>query len=495
MEEKIESNVKTNASTIANTSQMIGRITTFNPPSEQLTTNTTPSKSSESANTSTSENPDEQKSSKTDQITGESTYVKNELNNHETVNTELITKMSTSSLYSNKLLEGGSPLLKDEEDMDVTTSDNEDELLNDKMDGGMRDSNKNSDDEEAEDYTEASIEDGDHEDGSKSLKDQDDIDSSLMQDGGALHVSVHEYKILYLADDDEKLVNPEKIKKTVARYIDNYNSESMKKYKQLFKNVYQKYSNKRYRIDNNEDEIVVVKASATNQKKPEIVFEVNKPGYIFYNKDYGLLKLKQRISNKRQELQLHYQNLVNKLEVTPEEKKQFEKERKNFIDILERFYIFNLYHQKINNITNEGKTNLLIQQPEGFIKENTDRVISLIGNVYSIDNTLIDNINANNANRLNNYNELIAKLKGAKLGAPVHVTNKSSKDDGKETGSKQQASSKEKAKEMQRNKIIEEIKEYLKSRDELNKLQNQISQSIKKQTNYIDYIINKVPNN
>lgn len=315
-------------------------------------------------------------------------------------------------------------------------------------------------------------------------------------EGGATqsHAMIHEYKISYLADDDEKLVNPEKIKAAVTKYIENYNSEAMKKYKQLFKNIYQKYSNKRYHIENSDTEIIVSKPSSDGKKKPDIVFEVNKPTYIFYNKDNGLTNLKQRIDNKRAELQLHYQTLVNKLDVTPEEKKAFEKERKTFIDMLERYYIFTLYHQQINNIYIEGKTPLLIQQLEGFIKENTERGVALKSNIYYIENTLIDNINAINSSRLNDYNELIAKLKGAKIGAPVKKDDVDSKTE-LVTSHKSTNKPQEKKQAHEQQKIITEIKEYIQSREELAKLQNQIIQSVKIQNAQINYIINKLPQN
>jgi len=459
----------------------INNITSFEPPLAEPTS------------TSTKKNIDSKKDS--DTVSIGSSESKQE---DGTVYTEVIAKIPEKQ-GDNLLLKGGNMNDKDEDDQeaeheheDKAENDNkEEELINDKMHGGKKEIYESNETDDTEDIVSDHLED-------KDIEHSDDQDDLQLLDGGAPVVTIQDYKISYLADDDEKLVNPEKIKSAVKKYIDNFNSESIKKYKQLFKNVYQKYSNKRYRIDNNEDEIIVLKESGTNQKKPEIVFEVNKPGYIFYNKDHSLLKLKQRISNKRQELQLHYQKLVNKLEVTPEEKKQFEKERKTFIDMLEKYYIFNVYHQQINNISTEGKTSLLIQQIEGIIKENNERGVTLVSNVYSIDNTLIDNINANNSNRFNNYNELIAKLKGTKLGPAQDDTFKKKTTQDKQSDIDATISkepNKEKAKTSQRKKIIEEIKEYLKSQDELHKIQSQIEQSVKHQNNYVDYIINKLPNN
>ena len=327
-----------------------------------------------------------------------------------------------------------------------------------------------------------------------------DDDYENAQDGGAL--SQIEYKINYLAPDDEQLVNTDKIKSAVKRYIDNYQSEGMKKYKQLFKTVYQKYSNKRYIIDNTDAEIIVSKSSDKTAAKRDIVFEISKPEYIFYNKDNNLIHMKTNISNRRNQLQLHYQSLVNKLDVQPEEKKEFEKERKKFIDLLERYYIFTLYHNQINNISLEGKSNIVVQELQGFLKENTEKEYVLDGNVYSIDNSLVERINTNNSSRLDQYNELIVKLQGAT--SLLNTSTNASKTEATKTEATNTEASKTEATKTEANKIskndkkqklIEEIKEYLKSYTENAKLNNEIKDAVRVQNSYVDYIISRVPSN
>ena len=304
------------------------------------------------------------------------------------------------------------------------------------------------------------------------------------QEGGAVSTLI-ECKINYLVPDDEQLVNVDKIKSVVKKYIDNYNSDAMKKYKQLFKTVYQKYSSKRYIIDNNDTEIIVSKSmdGASKTGKRDIVFEISKPEYIFYNKYDNLIQMKSIISNKRNELQLQYQSLVNKLDVQPEEKKYFEKARKNFIDLLERYYIYNLYHNQINQISLEGKSNIIVQELRGFLKDNAEKKFTLDGNLHSINNSLVERINTINSSRLNFYNELIVKLQGAKSILSSSSDNTSTSTD---------KTSKDKTK---RDKIIDEIKEYLKSNDENVKLNNEIKDNARVQNTYVDYIISRLPNN
>ena len=308
------------------------------------------------------------------------------------------------------------------------------------------------------------------------------VEQSGEQSGGGVSVLV-EYKIKYLVPDDEHLVNIDRINSTVKKYIENYHSDAMKKYKQLFKIVYQKYSSKRYLIDNTDTEIIVSRVSegsakASKNEKRDIVYEISKPKYIFYNKDNNLIHMKSIISNKRLELQIHYQSLVNKLDVQPEEKKQFEKERKQFIDLLERYYIYDLYNHQINNISLEGKSNIVVQELHGFLKDNTEKKFTLDGNLYTIDNSLVERINANNSNRLNTYNDLMVKLQSAKS-----ISSSSSREKADKT---------EKDK---REKLINEIKEYLKSNDENAKLNNEIKDAVRIQNTYIDYIIYKLPSN
>lgn len=337
--------------------------------------------------------------------------------------------------------------------------------------------------------------------------------SSLSQEkevleGGGVSPRLIEYKINYLLPDDEHLINPDKIKSTVQRYIDNYYSDAMKKYKQLFKIVYQKYSSKRYLIDNTDSDIIVsrvsVQTSSRDSKnvKRDIVYEISKPKYIFYNKDNNLIYMKSTISNKRLELQIHYQSLVNKLDVQPEEKKQFEKERKQFIDLLERYYIYDLYNHQINNISLDGKSNIIVQEMHGFLKDNAEKKFILDSNLYTIDNALIERINTNNSSRLNIYNELMIKLQSAKsttsssaLSSSSGSTSISEKPEKSETSIKTDKAVKSKTEKSKADKLIDEIKEYLKSNEENTKLNNEIKDVIRIQNTYIDYIIYKLPNN
>jgi hypothetical protein len=274
-----------------------------------------------------------------------------------------------------------------------------------------------------------------------------------------------EYNIDYLVNDDEKLIDVEKIKIQVDKYIDNYNSEIMKKYKNTFNKLYQKYSNKKYKIQilplkdkYNSTKIIVTK----NDKKETIVTEITKPHYLYYDEDANLYKLKNKISNERAELLYKYKLLVSQLNVSTEDKDKFEKERKDFITILEEYYTYTLYHKKINTITLNNKTNLIIQSSY-FIEKEDKSTSVLSGDTYLIDNTIIENINTYNIDKLTKYNNLMLQLTG-----------KNQKEIKQDT------------------KLIEEIKLYLDTNQKKELMKN-LEMNKKQQEEYVNYIVVRLP--
>ena len=324
------------------------------------------------------------------------------------------------------------------------------------IDGGAIKIDKLEEDAEEQTYTDKNDTD----------KNEEDISQSITTNPNPNTNSVDiEYNIDYLVDDDEKLIDVEKIKIQVDRYIDNYNSEIMKKYKNTFNKLYQKYANKKYKIKTlsikdkyNSIKIVVTK----NDKKETIVTELTKPQYIYYDEDANLYKLKNKISNERAELLYKYKLLVSQLNVSTEDKDKFETERKDFITLLEEYYTYTLYHKKINTITLNNKTNLIIQSSY-FIEKEDKSTSVLSGDTYLIDNTIIENINTYNIDKLTKYNNLMLQLTG-----------KNQKEIKKDT------------------KLIEEIKLYLDTNQKKELMKN-LEMNKKQQDEYVNYIVLKLP--
>ena len=226
--------------------------------------------------------------------------------------------------------------------------------------------------------------------------DEDDVEElkttqTLLEGGANDHILDDniQYTIDYILDDDEKLINPETVYKNVDNYINNYNSLEMEKYKKTFKQLYQTYSNKNYIISMINHKMTCKIIITKNDKTKKIVKELIKPQYFFYDDNNNLLKLKQNISNSRTELMYNYEKLIARLDIKPEEKKEFEKERKNFIELLETYYTYTLYHKKINKIITTNKSNLLLQKEMSIYNENNDYESKILnGNIYSIDNRI-----------------------------------------------------------------------------------------------------------
>lgn len=283
---------------------------------------------------------------------------------------------------------------------------------------------------------------------------------NLLQ-GGDNTVNI-EYTIDYILEDDDKLVNPETIFKNVDMYIDNYYSIEIEKYRKNFKQLYQTYSIKNYNIttvlENSKYKIIV-----KNEKTKKIVKELKKPLYLFYDDNNNLIKLKRQISNDRADLIYKYEKLIARLDVKPEDKKIFEKEKKKFIEILENYYTYTLYHKKINKINVLNKSSLVLQKELLVYNEHNDYEKKILNsNIYSLDTTIIEKINKYNYDNLLQYNNLAFTLSGKK-------------DLVKEK------------------KLTESIKVYLKHKTEIDKYTNSLYNNTNIQDEYINYIVLGLP--
>ena len=390
---------------------------------------------------------------------------------------------SDGEVISNSLLESSEESSSKNKIEQNDTTDSQEETIDSTNIKEIKESSK-------EDQQTKLLEGGSKDDGRDDDGDDDKFDN-------------YEYKIDYLVTDDEKLINPENVFKQTDIYIKNYNSPELTKYNKEFKQLYQKYSDRKFIIKNiiikNNDsktfknKIIVMK----NDKTEKIVYTLTKPNYFYYNKDNSIYKLKLQISNARTELLYKYEQLIAKLNVTPEDKTQFEKERTNFIELLETYYTYTLYHNKINKITNTStssstststnnttsnanintvtnivkntKTNIILQKPLILYKEkiDTDKTI-LNSNIYSIDTTTVETINKLNSDNLVQYNDIILTL-----------SSKQDKPNSKDT-------SKDK-------KINEAIKSYIDNKHKLTLYNNKIYDSTDVQDKYIDYIILDLP--
>ena len=316
---------------------------------------------------------------------------------------------------------------------------------------------------------------------------QEDSNEDSTDDSSNIRINVLdnvEYNIDYIEPDDDKLIDIDKVNNQVDKYIDNYNSPELLKYKKTMEQIYQKYSNKKYKItitkpkvsrynikdvsgvssvsdvSNYASRIVVSKVDKDNT----VLVDIAKPLYIYYNEDGNLQKLKRNISNSRTELLYRYEVLISKLEVSQDDKKEFEKKRKEFIEQLEEYYTYSLYHKKINKIMNMNKMPLIIQERIELYNEKTDSYdITLNGNLYNVDKNVVDMVNKINSDKLTQFNNIMINLSG-----------KDMKDILKDK------------------KLKEEIKVY-NNKKESNEIHDTINTYVKNQDTYIDYIVINLP--
>ena len=356
------------------------------------------------------------------------------------------------------------------EDSNEDTNEDSNEENNNILNGGGKKKTKNEEEQDLENPArKTAFEKSSAKNNTENIKEEQDEEDTNTND--------IEYAIDYLIEDDEKLINVDNVKNLVDTYIDNYNSESMKKYRLSFNKLYQKYSNKKYKIKllpvndkYKSTKIVVFK----NDKKEDttIITELIKPHYIYYDNDtFNLYDFKNKVSNVRAELLYKYEILVSKLNISPEEKTNFEKERTKFVKLLEDYYSYTLYHKKINKIATLNTTQLIVQSKYNIVSNDTkdnkdsseDMISILSGETYTINNDIINSININNIDKLTHYNSIILQLTG-----------KNSKDIRKDT------------------KLIEEMKLYL-NKSEKEKCIKQIEESKTKQDTYINYIVSRLP--
>ena len=120
-----------------------------------------------------------------------------------------------------------------------------------------------------------------------------------------------------------------------------------------------------------------------------------------------------------------------------------------------------LYHKKINKINIENKTSITFQKEYLVFKENNEYESKILNsNIYLIDNADIETINKYNSDNLNEYNNIIATL--------------SSKKDAEFSKDK---------------KILEKIKSYIKTKNEIDLFTKSLLKKTDIQDNIINYII------
>mgnify|MGYP001281785451 CR=1 FL=1 len=210
----------------------------------------------------------------------------------------------------------------------------------------------------------------------------------------------HEYVINYLLDSDKDLIDNDIIHKRVTEYIDNYYSDEYKEYINYIQHIYKKFVKKNFYIKNNNVNIKVFKI-----KEDKIIINLIKPKQI--NIETELNSLKDDINVKRNILTKEYRNLMMEDNVIPNIKNKFIDKKNEFIVLLEKYYIYDLYFRKINNIRSDIDTSKIFYSKLITTLNQDNEYINLLNlDFYDVDNHIIDKINQHDIQKLNDYNEI-----------------------------------------------------------------------------------------
>lgn len=262
------------------------------------------------------------------------------------------------------------------------------------------------------------------------------------------------------------LINKDKVRKLIRKYIDNYNNKKFTDYKNGYytKELFNKVG-KSYHLLHKNNSIYLVKTNnksidqLNNKNISNYVMKVKQPKYIYIKEE--LKKLNNIIKSEKQKLDSLYLNLKSKNKHTKDEINSFTKLKSHYIEILERKEAIRIYNIIVNNIKSENVQQISFPKLVSDINKNNEY---LEKNKYEIPNDIIEQINKDQNVKLIEYTNLMSLLRQKQSDKQDEVT------------------------------IKETIKTYLKNNKKNEVIMNkEIDKYIKEQDNYIDYIVEELP--
>ena len=296
------------------------------------------------------------------------------------------------------------------------------------------------------------------------------IDELGLKNNNEVFVGGATNNIKFLYPEDEQLIDLDYIQRKVTEYISNYHSATYTNYKKTFNQLYQKYSKKNFIILNTNNKVTVYKTTNKNEKHiiplGDKVFELSKPIYKHYNYDF-FENMKRDLSNSRKILKQEYDILLSKIDLQQEDKNKFEQIKDKYIKKLQKYYIYTNYHHKINNINDGLTTHIFNPNLVEVLQDNQEtKKVLLEYNLYHINQNIIDDINKINSDNLNKYNDIIST---------IDILPKSNVK-----------------KDPRWDELKKKIKDYL-DKTNLNTYLKALNENIKKQDEYIYYIVETLP--
>lgn len=267
--------------------------------------------------------------------------------------------------------------------------------------------------------------------------------------------------------NNNPLIDKEKIKKQVRKYIDNYNSQEYNDYKNGFytKELYSKV-NKNNHIVYKNGYVYLVKTSQKQEKetkkktndKNEHIMKVKMPKYKYIKDE--IKTLNSNLKSTKEKLDKLYIQLKTKTKHTNDEITEFNKLKKLYTTTLEDIETINIYNTVINDIKLDGTKSIQHINLTSNLNSNYEYIEK---KSYNIPVNIIDSINSIQHEKLNEYNRLMKMLKND----PSDKNIKSN--------------------------IKEYLQKYHVGNTENSELNKEINKKISKQDKYIDYIVTDLP--
>lgn len=296
---------------------------------------------------------------------------------------------------------------------------------------------------------------------------KDNLNTQSTNDNEIIENNDTEGKIIYFDPDnlldisDNQLIDITKIEEKVLQNVNNYKSEEYSNYLKILKKIPKIFGKKTYQIEYTKDAILIYKLIKKNKTKDdkgdnhrEILHKIQKPILSqLPNREQTKLDLE----HIRNDLKQQYINYVEQDNVSLTDKSQFMKQKEEFINKLEEYYIDVNYYYSANNLkeSNEDK-HISVANYKIFMNEKAEYDNKLFLSHYRINSEIINEINQHKSDSLDKYNLINEQI------------------------------------ELENNKELEKtIQEYLNKDD--TEITKKLKKVIKQQNNMIDYKITKLP--
>jgi hypothetical protein len=219
----------------------------------------------------------------------------------------------------------------------------------------------------------------------------------------------------YLNPSDQVLIQPliPDIIADATQYLENLKSDKLKNYTKYHHLIYSKYAGRKYKIETPINQIIV----HTSDGKKTLI-HIHKPGYMKISTK--LDQYKKEINSYRAQLDTHY--LYMKLAtsgITPAEKDDFIKKKKEFISLLKKYYTILAYIQLRNRnntdqITdNNGTTLVNISRQIIQLKDISGSIVPIPlidSKIITVPKEQVDQKQQYQSDKLNQYNEILTLL-------------------------------------------------------------------------------------